>query len=73
MMPLGLLVAGPVTDATSYQAWFWIAGILNLLIGLGGFFIPAIINIENNRKAYHPATPEPSLEQEGAPATQYGD
>jgi DHA3 family macrolide efflux protein-like MFS transporter len=50
MMPLGLLVAGPITDATSYQTWFWVAGILNLLIGASGFFIPALINIESNHK-----------------------
>lgn len=54
MMPLGYLIAGPVTDATSYQAWFWVAGILNLLIGLCGFFVPALMNIESNHKA-HPA------------------
>ncbi len=41
MMPISLLVAGPVTDATSYQTWFWVAGILNLVIGVGSFFIPA--------------------------------
>ncbi len=50
MMPLGFLIAGPVTDATSYQTWFWVAGILNLLIGLGGFLVPALINIEENHK-----------------------
>lgn len=50
MMPLSLIVAGPITDATNYQTWFWIAGILNLVIGVGSFFIPAIINIEQNHK-----------------------
>jgi MFS transporter, DHA3 family, macrolide efflux protein len=50
MMPLSLLIAGPVTDATSYQTWFWVAGILNLVIGLGGFFIPALMNIEESHK-----------------------
>ena len=50
MMPVGLLIAGPITDATSYQTWFWIAGILNLLIGVGGFFVPAIMRIEENRQ-----------------------
>jgi MFS family permease len=50
MMPLSLLIAGPVTDATSYQTWFWVAGIFNLLIGLGGFFVPALMNIEDNHK-----------------------
>ncbi|MBL8049921.1 MAG: MFS transporter [Anaerolineales bacterium] len=48
MMPLSLIIAGPVTDATSYQTWFWIAGILNFVIGVGCFFIPALMNIESN-------------------------
>jgi hypothetical protein len=50
MMPLNLLVADPVTDATSYQTWFWVAGILNLPIGASDFLIPALINIESNHK-----------------------
>jgi DHA3 family macrolide efflux protein-like MFS transporter len=50
MMPISLLVAGPVTDATSYETWFWVAGIF----GVGSFFIPVIINIEDNHKfTYH--------------------
>lgn len=71
MMPLGLMIAGPVTDATSLQAWFWIAGILNLLIALIGFFIPALMNIESNHKSNQPAS-EPAQEQ-GVSAAQYGD
>ncbi|MDP1546469.1 MAG: MFS transporter [Anaerolineales bacterium] len=59
MMPLGFLIAGPITDATSYQTWFWVAGSLNLLIGLGGFFVPALMNIEDNHKSNQPAIPEP--------------
>lgn len=30
------------TDATSYQAWFWIADILNLVIGVGSIIINGI-------------------------------
>lgn len=72
MMPLGLIIAGPVTDATSYQTWFWVAGILNLLIGLTGFFIPAIMNIESNRKSQHPINIEaPPITETST--TQYGD
>ena len=48
MMPLSLLIAGPVTDATSYQTWYWVAGVSTLLIAVGGFFVPAIFNIEEN-------------------------
>jgi len=71
MMPIGFLIAGPVTDATSLQTWFWIAGILNLLIALIGFFIPAIMNIESNRKAAAPASE--SVQEQGISAAQYGD
>lgn len=71
MMPIGFLIAGPVTDATSLQTWFWIAGILNLLIALIGFFIPAIMNIESNRKAYHPVSE--TTQEQGISAVQYGD
>lgn len=50
MMPIGFLIAGPVTDVTSYQTWFWIAGISNMLIGLASFFVPALMSIESNHK-----------------------
>jgi DHA3 family macrolide efflux protein-like MFS transporter len=60
MMPVGFLIAGPVTDATSQQSWFWVAGVLNLLIGVSGFFIPAVMQIEEHHK--------PSPKSEKAPA-----
>lgn len=72
MMPLGFIIAGPVTDATSYQAWFWIAGILNLAIAVCGFFIPAIMNIESNRNAHHVETVEP-IHEDNTAAIQPGD
>ena len=50
MMPFSLMIAGPVSDATSLQTWFWISGILCLLISLGGFFVPALYNIEENHQ-----------------------
>jgi hypothetical protein len=52
----------PLTDATSYQTWFWVAGILNLLIGLGGFLVPALMNIEDNHKNKATEVPEPAQE-----------
>lgn len=64
MMPVSLLIAGPITDATSYQTWYWFAGITNLLIAIGSFFIPAIFNIEESHhknvaktEAENPTTP----------------
>jgi len=49
MSPLSLLVAGPVSDAIGIRTWFWFGGIVCLLIGIGAFFIPAIMDVESNR------------------------
>jgi len=49
MSPLSLMVAGPLSDAIGIRTWFWFGGILCLVMGLGAFFVPAIMNVENNR------------------------
>jgi DHA3 family macrolide efflux protein-like MFS transporter len=46
--PFGLAVAGPVSDWLGLQVWYVTAGVLCGAIGLAGFFIPAIVNIEEN-------------------------
>jgi MFS transporter, DHA3 family, macrolide efflux protein len=51
MTPIGLLIAGPVSDLIGIRSWYWIAGIVSLLMGLAGFFIPVVMNVENNRNA----------------------
>ena len=48
MTPIGLLIAGPVSDLIGIRTWYWIAGLLSLLMGLAGFFIPAVMNVEDN-------------------------
>jgi DHA3 family macrolide efflux protein-like MFS transporter len=48
MSPLSLMVAGPVSDAIGIRAWFWFGGVLCLLMGIGAFFVPAIMNVEYN-------------------------
>ncbi len=55
MTPLSLLVAGPVSDWLGIQIWYWIGGSLCLLMGLAGFFIPVIMNVESNRSESGPA------------------
>ena len=47
--PLGLLLAGPLADKLGLQVWFWAGGLICLLIGAFAFFIPAIMNVENNK------------------------
>lgn len=60
MTPLGLLIAGPVSDVIGIRAWYWIAGILTLLMGLAGFFMPLVMNVENNREIPD-LPPQPAL------------
>jgi MFS transporter, DHA3 family, macrolide efflux protein len=48
MTPIGLLIAGPVSDLIGIRSWYWIAGMISLLMGIAGFFIPAVMNIEDN-------------------------
>ncbi len=49
MSPLGLIVAGPVSDAIGIRAWYWAAGLLSLLMGAGSFLVPVIMNVEKGQ------------------------
>jgi DHA3 family macrolide efflux protein-like MFS transporter len=46
MTPVGLAVAGPLADALSVQSWFLISGVTSVAMGVGAFFVPAIMCIE---------------------------
>jgi MFS transporter, DHA3 family, macrolide efflux protein len=43
---LGLLVAGPVVDATSLPLWFILSGSVSAAVGIGGFLLPSVMGIE---------------------------
>lgn len=47
MMPIGLALAGPLSDAFGIQVWFMLGGALTTLMGLIGFAIPAVMKIED--------------------------
>lgn len=49
MSPLGLLIAGPVADWLGIQSWFIVGGLLCAAMGVIGFFIPSVMNIESGR------------------------
>ena len=49
MSPLGLIIAGPVADAFGVTTWYVIAGIVTTFLGAAGFFIPAVVRIEDGR------------------------
>jgi DHA3 family macrolide efflux protein-like MFS transporter len=50
MMPLSLLIAGPVSDWLGIRTWFLFGGILCILMTVMAFFNPIIMNIEENRQ-----------------------
>jgi DHA3 family macrolide efflux protein-like MFS transporter len=50
MAPVGLMIAGPVADRAGIQAWFFVGGIVCVLMGVTGLFIPAVMNIEEDRR-----------------------
>jgi DHA3 family macrolide efflux protein-like MFS transporter len=48
MMPLSLVIAGPVADVVGVRPWYVIGGAVFALMGVGSFFVPAIVKIEQN-------------------------
>jgi MFS transporter, DHA3 family, macrolide efflux protein len=56
IMPLSLMIAGPVADLTSVRTWFIFSGLACTLLGVLTFFIPAITNMEAQRSR-EPAAP----------------
>lgn len=55
MSPLGLIIAGPVADRFGVQTWFVIGGIVTLGMAAAGYFIPAVMHLEDGRSAEDPA------------------
>jgi DHA3 family macrolide efflux protein-like MFS transporter len=46
--PLGLVIAGPVSDMLGLQVWYMVGGLLTTTVGLVGLVAPVIVNIEQN-------------------------
>ena len=47
MAPLGLAVAGPLADAYGVQLCFVLGGIATVAMGIGGLFVPTLMQIES--------------------------
>ena len=47
--PIGLAIAGPVTDLVGIQFWYITAGVLCAGMGAWAFFVPAIAALEDNK------------------------
>jgi DHA3 family macrolide efflux protein-like MFS transporter len=46
MMPLGLVVAGPVADAIGVRPWYVVAGAVTLAMAAAALFVPPLMGIE---------------------------
>ena len=49
--PISLAIAGPAADVLGVRVWYWLAGGVAMAMGVAGFFIPALMNIEENNAA----------------------
>ena len=67
MVPVGLIIAGPVSDWIGIQAWFVLGGVVCSLMGLGGFFTPAVMSLEDGHPDQQVAE-QALLETQPAPA-----
>lgn len=54
MMPLSLMVAGPVSDYFGIRTWFIFGGVVVTLMTIAATFVPAILNIESNHAPTQP-------------------
>ncbi len=48
--PLSLVIAGPIADLVGVRIWYVVAGVACLLMGVGGFFMPAVVHLEENNR-----------------------
>jgi DHA3 family macrolide efflux protein-like MFS transporter len=51
--PLGMAIAGPVADAVGVRTLYVVGGISQILLGVGCFFVPAIMHLEDNNRNGH--------------------
>lgn len=54
--PISLMVAGPISDAIGIRTWFWMSGIITLLMGFGGFFSRTVMSVEDNHNSVEPSS-----------------
>lgn len=61
--PLGMAIAGPLSDTLGIQVWFVIGGVLSLLMGISLRAIPAVYYLEESHASIiKPTTEIPEME-----------
>lgn len=59
--PIGLAIAGPVTDLVGIQFWYVTAGALCFGMGAWSFFVPSIAALEDEAPAGEASVPEDTM------------
>lgn len=49
--PVGLAIAGPLADTVGVRIWYVLCGIVTTMLGVGAFFVPAIMRLEDRAKS----------------------
>lgn len=49
MMPLSLLIAGPLADRLGVRYWYTVGGAICIMVTIAATFVPVIMNIEQNQ------------------------
>ena len=66
--PISLAFAGPLSDHFGLQVWYIVAGVIGVTLGITGFFIPALVHIEENHYGYVPQdAKQPDSETDASP------
>jgi DHA3 family macrolide efflux protein-like MFS transporter len=53
MSPIGLAIAGPISDAFGSQTWFVVGGVTCMLMAVAGLLMPVVMNIEDEGKRFN--------------------
>lgn len=59
MTPVGLVLAGPISELIGIQAWFLLGGSAMVFTALGSMFMPAIMRMEDHRPEAVPVETTP--------------
>jgi DHA3 family macrolide efflux protein-like MFS transporter len=51
--PIGMAITGPLADAVGVRTLYVVGGVSQILLGIGGFFVPAIMYLEDNNGNGH--------------------
>jgi DHA3 family macrolide efflux protein-like MFS transporter len=49
MSPLGLALSGPFVHVWGASLWFFLTGIVHAAAGVGAWFLPSLMRIEDNK------------------------